>query len=232
MHVPSVELGEVGHQEGRRVALAAGEVVHPRDELAVGELTERHENVLGHGPVNTWDGQGRSDPAGRLARLRARAHDLDRGQAEPAREEVGGESHGPDGGGHPGPVQRYGEAAQAGRGPQGGHSSRGAHHVVHGEDVAVGTAVREAEEAHVQDDRRDGKEPSGQGAPLRRWGPAEAASRAGNRRACQAVQEQRDGPIQGNGNQTTRPEVPDEVTGLCEKTGLVAAAATPSWRDR
>jgi len=50
VHVPRVELGEVGHQEGRGVALSAGEFVHPRDELAVGEPTERCEDVFGHGP--------------------------------------------------------------------------------------------------------------------------------------------------------------------------------------
>ena len=66
VHVARVELGEVGDEEGRRVVLAGGEALDPRDELTVGEVTERAEDVVGHGPFYHRGGTGqvRAAPPG------------------------------------------------------------------------------------------------------------------------------------------------------------------------
>jgi hypothetical protein len=48
VHVPRVQLGEVGDELGRRVTLACDQALHPRDELGVREASERSEDVVLH----------------------------------------------------------------------------------------------------------------------------------------------------------------------------------------
>jgi len=51
VYVARVELGEVSDEVGRRVTLARDEVLHTRNELGVGEASERSENVVLHARV-------------------------------------------------------------------------------------------------------------------------------------------------------------------------------------
>jgi len=48
VHVASLELGEVCDEMRRRVALARDEALRPRDELGIGEASERSENIVLH----------------------------------------------------------------------------------------------------------------------------------------------------------------------------------------
>jgi hypothetical protein len=48
VHIARVHLGEVSDEVGRRVTLACDETLHARDELGVGEASERSENIVLH----------------------------------------------------------------------------------------------------------------------------------------------------------------------------------------
>jgi len=51
VQVAGVELGDVGHQLRRSLALARGETLQPSHELGVGEPTHGSEDVVRHGPL-------------------------------------------------------------------------------------------------------------------------------------------------------------------------------------
>jgi hypothetical protein len=48
VHVPRVHLGKVSDEVGRRITLARDQALHSRDELGVGEASERSEDVVLH----------------------------------------------------------------------------------------------------------------------------------------------------------------------------------------
>ena len=51
VHIARVQLGEVRDEVGRLVTLSRDQALHARDELVIGEASERSENVVLHGRV-------------------------------------------------------------------------------------------------------------------------------------------------------------------------------------